>query len=93
MTREQVSRLDGKEGAAAAAETKDGKAGDQGDFLMPPACVSRLVSLLLRVWCRGTRLLTWTGRRRTAIANTLVTAWATGKLFNQGPGGTNTSKM
>ncbi|KPV78091.1 uncharacterized protein RHOBADRAFT_50603 [Rhodotorula graminis WP1] len=66
MTREQVSRLDGKEGEAGA--TKDGKAGQQGDFLMPPA---------------------------TAIANTLVTAWANGTLFNQGPGstGTQASKM
>ena len=45
MTREQVSRLDGKEGEAGA--TKDGKAGQQGDFLMPPACVPRLPPSLL----------------------------------------------
>lgn len=41
MTREQVSRLDGKEGEAGA--TQDGKAGQQGDFLMPPACVPLLL--------------------------------------------------
>lgn len=27
----------------------------------------------------------------TAIANTLVTAWATGKLFNQHPSGSSSS--
>ncbi|GAA5823375.1 hypothetical protein JCM3770_006844 [Rhodotorula araucariae] len=62
MSREQVARLDGKEGATAGRE--DGRAGKEGSFLMPPA---------------------------TAIANTLVTAWATGKLFNQAP--SQVSKM
>lgn len=28
---------------------------------------------------------------RTAIANTLVTAWATGKLFNQHPAGNSSN--
>ncbi|BGP28532.1 NADH pyrophosphatase [Rhodotorula toruloides] len=67
LSREQVARLDGKEGASSdkhdLADAKK-KADDEGSFLMPPA---------------------------TAIANTLVTAWATGKLFNQAPA--SVSKM
>ena len=96
MTREQVSRLDGKEGEAGA--TKDGKAGQQGDFLMPPACVPlSLVPVppslapsplaLPRQAADDQSSLT---SRSTAIANTLVTAWANGTLFNQGPGSTGT---
>ncbi|GAA5997181.1 NAD(+) diphosphatase [Rhodotorula paludigena] len=59
LSREQVARLDGKEGVSGKdVDAAKAEARDEGSFLMPPA---------------------------TAIANTLVTAWATGKLFNQGP--------
>ncbi|KAG0662969.1 NADH pyrophosphatase [Rhodotorula mucilaginosa] len=64
LSREQVARLDGKEGAGGSEGVEEAKekAKSEGSFLMPPA---------------------------TAIANTLVTAWATGKLFNQHPSGSS----